>query len=205
MLSDIIYKIVGGPLHDECARSMTQEQYKEDFAMNKLVAEYLSEKEVAEHAEELKKKNELLLNLGLYEKIYTKDTVSSAEFPYGDWDEEAGAYRYYKKVPVEVTDEEYAKILHYQREKPETGSTNGVAFVFRVMAWITFIVGFIAGLVLGAQERIVLDYYSVNTSTEFSFATAFACWGVFFVSGMFLLGFSEIIRLLNDMNDKQAK
>jgi hypothetical protein len=74
--------------------------------------------------------------------------------------------------------------------------TNGVATALRVIAWITYIGGFIAGLILGNVDT---GYYGL---TEFSFSVAIIYWVAAFISGTVFLGFAEIISLLQRIVDK---
>ena len=90
---------------------------------------------------------------------------------------------------MEVTDEEYARILKYNKEDSEK---NTIANTFKIMACIVFILGFIAVIILGNQT--VPGYYLSHS--EFSFVTALIVWTVSFVQGMLFLGFAEIIQLL---------
>jgi len=62
--------------------------------------------------------------------------------------------------------------------------------LFKVIAWLTYIFGFIAGFVLA------YDGY------EFVFSAALIYWAGTFVSGTVFLGFAEIIDLLHKLNSK---
>ncbi len=73
---------------------------------------------------------------------------------------------------------------------------NGVATALRVIAWITYVGGFIAGLILG---NIVTGNYGL---TEFSFTAALIYWVAAFISGTVFLGFAEIISLLQKIVDR---
>lgn len=103
--------------------------------------------------------------------------------------------RYFKTVPIEVSDEEYAEILKYQKNS-KRGAKNAVSVVFKVMAWIIFIGGFLAGIVLATA----LEY---DVGGGFSFAIALAYWVMALVSGMAFFGFGEIIQLLTDIRNEQ--
>ena len=158
-----------------------------------------------------KKKEKLLIELGLFEKEYSPENKSSNEYPFFEYDEKAGISRYYKKVPVEVSDSVYEEILKYQNQDDtdDTDDTiesvsnkSGISIVFKILAWITFIGGFISGFVFGMVEVTKGTYYT-HTSTEFSFTLALTYWAVSFVSGMVFLGFAEVIQLLTDI--KNAK
>ena len=146
--------------------------------MNQQVQAFLdSEKEKA-----LRRRQEHLIDLGFYEKVYAPDDQSGEEYPFFDWDSDKP--RYYKKVVVDVTEEEYREILKYTAE-PEA-DRNAVATILAVIAWIIFIAGFIAGL------GLVYD----------TFAITLLCWLGSFISGMTFLGLSEIIKLLHAIKRK---
>lgn len=76
--------------------------------------------------------------------------------------------------------------------KKQTGS-NRIAGVIRVIAWIVYGVGLIAGLLLGRDA----GYFS-----DFPFLFVLAYWAGFFVAGTMIMGFAEIIELLQEIADK---
>ena len=179
--------------------------------MNQLVQNYLERKSNESQEKSLKNKNELLIKLGLFEKEYSDKEGYSYEYPEKEWDNESKTYKYFKKVPVEVSDKEYSQILEYQKEStdasnnnsiPAFSTTNTIASVFKVLAWIIFFGGFIAGIVLGRVE-VTRGFYYTYTDTEFSFAQAFTYWAISFINGMIFLGFAEIIQLLTDIKSKK--
>ncbi|MBO4278110.1 MAG: hypothetical protein J5925_06920 [Clostridia bacterium] len=165
--------------------------------MNKSVEEFLQKKEKEAAEAERKKKDALLIELGLYDKEYSVDNKYSAEYPESEWNSETGSSRYFKKVPMPVSDEEYAALLKYKKGPEEN---NTVSVVFKVLAWIVFIGGIITGAVLGRTE--VGGLYSSHT--EFSFIAALPYWAACFVGGMIFLGFAEIIQLLHDIKRKNT-
>lgn len=124
----------------------------------------------------------------------------SWEFPSSEWDSANSTNKYYKKVPIEITDEEYQEVKKYSK-KEETTENNPIATVLTVIAWIVFIGGFIAGIALGIVE-VEKGYYYTYTDTEFSFAVAFIYWCVSLISGTMFLGFAEIIKLLDAIKKK---
>ena len=80
--------------------------------------------------------------------------------------------------------------------KSEGGDTeNGVASAIRILALITIIGGLILGFILGKDP-----YYD-----EFSFTLAVVYWAAGIVTGIILLGFAEIIRLLQINATKEYK
>ena len=50
-----------------------------------------------------------LISAGLYEKEYSEKNEYSHEYPDSEWDEENKKQKYFKKVPIQLTDEECEK------------------------------------------------------------------------------------------------
>lgn len=71
--------------------------------------------------------------------------------------------------------------------------SNRVASVIRVIAWIVYLVGIIAGLFFGADA---------GYSSDFPLLIVLAYWAGFFVAGTMIIGFAEIIDLLQEIVDK---
>lgn len=164
--------------------------------MNKRVQEYLDQK-AKERDEQRRKKKEALLELGLFEKEYYDPEYpdENHDYPECELDEATGEPISYRRVPVEVTDAEYEQILQYQECSSPTRNT--IALALKGIAWLVFIGGFILGIALSIVPGE--HYYS---RSEFSFGTAMIYWGVSLVSGIFCLGFAEIIQLLTDLKNK---
>ena len=161
--------------------------------MNEKVKGFLNAKKVAERKNYEKEKQSTLIELGLFDKVYAPDNKQSEEFSYFEWDSANSTNKYYKKVPVEITDEEFEEIKKCL-EKEALQKDNPVATALTFIAWAVFICGFIAGGVLGDT---VAEY-----SHEFSLGTAFTYWAVSFISGTMFLGFAEIIKLLEAIKRK---
>lgn len=68
---------------------------------------------------------------------------------------------------------------------------NAIASILKVFGWITIILGFIFGLVLGVNE---LD--------EFDFLITLGYWAIFDFSALSMFAISEIIKLLHDIRYK---
>jgi len=79
----------------------------------------------------------------------------------------------------------------------QTDGKNSIAGTLKVIAWLTFIGGFILGFIVG---NVTAEY-----SWEFNFASALITWVSSFVSGMLFLGFAEIIILLQKIVDSGVK
>ncbi|MBQ7096620.1 MAG: hypothetical protein IJN96_00935 [Clostridia bacterium] len=125
------------------------------------------------------------------------DSIQSeynSEFPEAEWDSDNLTNKYYKKVPVEITEEEYEEVKKYSKDSVKVVTDNSIAATLKVIAVFVYIVGFIAGVVIGGA---LTDY-----TRDFSWGTAFACWFLSLFSGTTVLGFAEIIQLLTDIKNK---
>ena len=157
--------------------------------MNERVQKYIAEKKQ-------EKKRELLLNEGLYERVVLgEEEQIDGNDPTieEEWDYSAQTYVCYKKVPVEITDEEYEqlKAVCGQPEKADK-KNNVVATVLTCIAWLIYIGGFIFGCIEGDE----MGRY------EFAFDMAFPYWLATLIFGTMLLGYAEIIKLLQGIKDK---
>lgn len=167
--------------------------------MNKIVQEFIDKKKAEIENNKNKEKRKLLMDLGICEKEYSQSSAWSEEYPDYEYDQETKEGRYFKKVPINVTDEEYEEILKYCKQSDNTtpvNKENKVAKVLTGIAYAIFIIGAILGFAMGYTKNIPEDTY------YFSFAVAVAWWGVSFIGGMFMLGFAEIIKLLNAIKNK---
>lgn len=72
---------------------------------------------------------------------------------------------------------------------------NSIASLLRVLAYVTFVGGFIGGLAVGSTVVTLVDYLAGNTH-EFQFGLALAVWFSAFVLGALLLGASELLSIL---------
>lgn len=73
---------------------------------------------------------------------------------------------------------------------------NKIAQTLKIIAYLIFLFGFIAGI---AFANVDIDYY-----TEWSLNIAIIYWVGAFVSGTIFLGFSEIISLLQELVNKNS-
>jgi len=167
--------------------------------MHELVSQYIEKKKAEKKERVQKEKAKKLIELGIYEKEFPADPNNFDYFEYDCYfyDEQTGSNKRYKRIPIEVSDEEYNEILKYSEETTTTSnSSNVIATIIRIFAWIIFIGGFILGCVCGNVE--VGSYYS---RTEFSIAIAMVYWGVSFAAGFSMLAFAEILDLLQKINN----
>ena len=178
--------------------------------MHEKVQAYINASKETEKRQYEREKKETLIKLGLYEKEYSPNNIWSSEYSFPQWDEKSMTTKYYKRVPCEVTDEEYQEIkkcskdnkIREEKTDLDESQNNKIAIALTVIAWIIFIGGFIAGIALGTTEVQEGTYYTYS-DTEFSFAVAFIYWCVSFISGTMFLGFAEIIKLLEAINNKE--
>lgn len=168
--------------------------------MNEIVQQFLADQKERERKKYEEEKKITLFELGLYKKVYSPDNKHDWEYSITEWDPNTSTRRYYKKVPLEITDEEYQEVCKYTQRK-EVKKINAVAKALEVIAWVLFIGGFIAGIALGRVE-VERGYYYTYTETEFSFAAALIYWSVSLISGTVFLGFAEIIKLLDAIKKK---
>ena len=146
-----------------------------------------------------KRKSDLLIEIGLYEKEYSPKQKRSKEYPYSEFNS-VGMEVFFKKIPIEVTDEEYAEILKYQ--KPTVKSeANPMAVILRVVAVLSIIGGIILGIIFGNVETVSGTYYQYKT-THFDVSVALIYWVVGLVYSFFVFGFAEVIQLLEDIKHK---
>lgn len=167
--------------------------------MNKIVQEFIDKKKAEIENNKNKEKRKLLMDLGICEKEYSQSSAWSEEYPDYEYDQETKEGRYFKKIPINVTDEEYEEILKYCKQSDNTtpvNKENKVAKVLTGIAYAIFIIGAILGFAMGYTKNIPEDTY------YFSFAVAVAWWGVSFIGGMLMLGFAEIIKLLTAIKNK---
>lgn len=162
--------------------------------MNVALEKYIEGKKEQQANREREIRQRELINAGLCERVYVDNEEEILSNEALRYDQSIG--RYYQDVPIELTDDEYEEFKKYSTQAEE-GQKNYVATALVVCAWIVFIAGFIAGIALGFVP--VEGYYS---RVEFSFGSALLYWGISFVSGVVLLGFSEIIKLLTAIKNK---
>lgn len=134
-------------------------------------------------AKEKKRQVALLVELKLTEKVYSPTNTYSEEYCYNEG--EGKATKYFKIAPIEVTPEEYARILKYASV---TRGSNKVASLMNGLAWFVYIAGAIGGIIIGVEMS--------------SFYITLACWVSVFVLGSTFLGFAEALKLLCSIDSK---
>ena len=175
--------------------------------MQEKVQEYLNKvdekkKRLAEKEEQAKTekeqryKNDVLQQAGLFDREYCKDNEPTDDYPLYDSEKDA----YYRSVPCQITAEEWEAVkaayeeeralLDTQRTAKESSGKNGVAGALKAIAVIIYICALTAGIVVAA------------TAGSIGVGIMFAAWFGGFIFGTMMLGFSEVIRLLDSINKK---
>ena len=153
--------------------------------MNAQVEKFLEEQAKKSSEAKQKQREAFLIANGLFEKEYRprdKAHKNSTEWPC--WD--PVAHMYYKSVPLELTEEEWAQV-----EKACEKDKNGIASLLKWLASSVYVFAFIAGIALGR------DVYGNS-----SFGLCLLYWVAGLFSGSLLLGFSEVVRLLHEIRQK---
>lgn len=161
--------------------------------MNEKLQAYFEDYNSKSEHKEKELRDEILIEEGLYEIETVED---DKDYDHVEYDA-AGYPIFYKYKPFEVTDEEFAKIKEINDSKYKIFHTqsNGVATVLKVIAWLTYILGFFAGIAACAE----INKYSSDAGGT---TVLFTWWAAAFISGSLFLGFAEIINLLNDIKHK---
>ncbi len=147
--------------------------------MNEKVAAYLEE----QRKKTREARGRKLVELGLWEKVFDPEEKGySEEYP------ESEDGKFYRKAPVEVTDEEWADICRYAGGSP---ARNPVSRALRVIAMCIYIGGGVIGLLLCLY---VVASYGGFLAGIFQAGSMWVSAAIF---GTVMLGLSEVIRLLD--------
>ena len=166
--------------------------------MNDVVNNYISYQESVARKKNEAVKRKFLISQGLCEKVYVDASTLTDTDEYececdGDVD------RYYKIVPIDVTDEEYERMLEaYEKATAKAKSIrkrNGVATTLGLIGLLIIIIGLFVGISMGTK--------TAYGDSDFNFEVALSCWVEPFVSGMLFVGFSQVIQLLEDIKNKK--
>lgn len=146
--------------------------------MNKKLEEYFAKKEKDKQGQKHAKCENLLLSLGLYEEVYSDSKVVSPDFPMMGKNGFA-----FCKVPIQVTDDEYYKILQLEEEKQEEElktQDNTVAIILRALSFLFMVLG----LIFVIRELFVYQVLNIVPI-------------MLIISGTILLGLSEMLTILH--------
>ncbi len=150
------------------------------------MAEYYIENAKQQSIEKMEKN---LIELGLFEKHYAPDNLplDIIAYPYFD----SKTQKYYKKVAVSLTNEEYEEVMRHAIIKSESklcGTSSWLIFV----AIVIFIVFFILGIDMGKDS-----VFTFGSESNFSFGTACIFWFIGIINGSMFIALAKIIDLLN--------
>lgn len=98
-----------------------------------------------------------------------------------------------KAMGIKRNDDENRNFSTTQNEN------NKMAMILRVIAIIEIICGFIVGAILG--DTFTIGYYGY----DFNWGLCIGIVVAGFISGIFILGFAEVIQLLQDIKSKIKK
>lgn len=171
------------------------EQYLKKVEQMEVQSIQQEEKEKAE--KEANNRNSILQAAQLLEREYSNNTEITSDYPLLDQETQT----YYRMVPLKVSEEEWEAIkTAYEKEKKLTKQTtetvpqkgvyvdNAVAKALYVIAIIIYLCGAISGIIIGISAK--------------DFLMTLAIWFGVFVVGTMMLGFSEIVKLLGNINDR---
>lgn len=149
--------------------------------MNKRVEEFL------ENNKQATDRAKILIEAGLYDKIYADsagDTLCSPppDYPESEYDSTINKTVYYRKEPINVTDEEFEAI----RKCVYLNKNNALASTIKVISYIIFICGFFAGCFAGGT---------------LSAAIVPIVWLLTAIAGISILWFGEVLSLLQDIKN----
>lgn len=133
-------------------------------------------------------------------KIYAPEgDVDINEYPELEWDRENKKYRRFKYANSSKP-KQNTRSASSQTNEPEN---DRIVIFLMIIAWVIFIGGFISGIVLGKETKIIESRFSSKTETEevFSFAKAMIYWFASLVSGAVFLALSAIIDRLNKIKE----
>lgn len=114
--------------------------------MDANVKEFLQKKQEEESAVLTQEKKKLLKKLGLFDKDNKVVVDREAGYDTYEYDQESGKYIFYKYVYPEITDEEYFRLLKYDKPQEEEPESNGEMGLF-VIASIELACCVLAGVI----------------------------------------------------------
>ncbi len=157
--------------------------------MNEMLEKYFLRKEEERKVKEKIKKDQLLISEGLYEEFYSESE------------------QMYKKIPIEVTDAEYLKIIECSTKMPVVHNENVIAKIIKKSAIILFFLNFIGSIFLSALTTFT-SYYSGNTYLEIDFDEF--NWAIFlslvivsFFGCLLMYAIGEIVDKLDRIEKKR--
>ena len=100
-----------------------------------------------------------------------------------------------------ISKEEYKELVKKSKQlkkppKKKKKNYKSIYRVLRILGYFNFVFYFIAGIFLGFEMKM-------GISTSFNWLIASTCFTVGFASGMGFLGFSSVVKLMNDINSEK--
>ena len=158
--------------------------------MNERLQEYLNKKAEEKRAKYESERDANLIAAGLFEKRFSPTgKAEDPEYPFSQWNKTENRMMYYKKVAIVITDEEYEEFLQAGPVKTavvEEESKNAVASTLFGIAVTIYILMGLVGLIA------MIANFVMGLGVMFGG----------FISGSVFLGFAEIIKQLQKINDK---
>lgn len=166
--------------------------------MRKEVEEFLKARESEKETAQSARRRAHLLELGLYRVELLADALKerggeeTAELDQEFQDFEGGERC--RKIPLDVTEEEYAAICEKAPEEPQKAGWP-VLPVYQILFVLAMLV-YAGGFILGISTGYSADYYYGG----FYWLAAVSAWGSAAISGSLLLALSEHVRLMKKLN-----
>lgn len=145
--------------------------------MHQVVKEYLEKQKALEKG----RRQKHLPKLGLTEKVYLEPGEKSSE----DMTYDMSVGKYYKLIPVEVSDAEYDEICSYSSQSitHQMRKPSSIPGLLKILAYLNFVLG------------AILFFLNIEYEPGLAFYYLFAL----IISGIFILGFAGIITLLREI------
>lgn len=98
-----------------------------------------------------------------------------------------------------ISKEDYKELIRKSKQlhrPPKKRNYKSLYRILRILGYFNFVFYFIAGIYLGIEINMGL-------STSFNWLIASTCFMVGFASGMGFLGFSGVVKLMNDISSEK--
>ncbi len=149
--------------------------------MNKQVEDFLAKN--SKYNCDSNSRESILIRAGLCEEVK-------------EYDPNLCEYNVVSYKPIEVTDEEFEAVKNCLIAK-DNSKSNTLSVIISIGAYVVLILGFIAGCILGQE--------SSGWSSDFNISLALIVWGISAVSGISMLWFAEVLKLLNSIKNSLQK
>ena len=147
--------------------------------MSEMLENYFLRKEEERKTKEKINRDTFLISEGLYEEVYSESELA------------------YKKIPIEVTDEEFLKVVECSEKIPVVYSENIIAKIIRKSAIILFVLDFIGSIFISAlDEYLEIDFDEFNWSIFLSLVI------VSFFGCLLMYAVGEIVDKLDRIEKK---